>query len=155
MSFRIRGLEAHPFTHLYGLPDAELANHGAKRHIADRPNALPDRITMRDAEPGDAMILLNHTYQTARSPYHGTHAIFVKEGATVPYDAIDEIPPVMVHRLLSLRGFDASDMIAEGRVVEGRVAAAAINDMFEHPAIRYIHAHNAGHGCFSGLVERA
>lgn len=54
-----------------------------------------------------------------------------------------------------IRGLDAADMIADGRVVEGRAAATTINDMFENPAIRYIHAHNAAHGCFSGLVERA
>lgn len=155
MSFRIRGLDASPFTHLFGLSDSELAEHGAERYIADRPNALPDRITMRDAEPGEAMLLLNHTYQPANSAYRGTHAIFVREGATQTYDEIDEIPPVMARRLLSLRGFDAKDKIADGRVVEGRDAAATIRDMFENPAIRYIHAHNAGHGCFSGRIDRA
>ncbi len=155
MSFRISGLDPAPFQHLYGLSDEALAEHGAERRIADRAGALPDRITMQDAEPGEAMILLNHTYQTAKSPYFGTHAIFVKEGATQTYEAVDEIPPVMAHRLLSLRGFNDRDLIADGRVVEGRDAAATINEMFENPAIRYIHAHNAGHGCFSGLVERA
>ncbi|MEX3014196.1 DUF1203 domain-containing protein [Gymnodinialimonas hymeniacidonis] len=155
MSFRIRGLDPAPFAHLYGLSDEALAEHGAERYIADRPNALPDRITMRDAESGEAMILLNHTYQTAKSPYFGTHAIFVKEGATETYEAVDEIPPVMAHRLLSLRGFDETHKIADGRVVEGRDAAETINEMFENPAIRYIHAHNAGHGCYSGLIERA
>ncbi|MBF9043010.1 DUF1203 domain-containing protein [Rhodobacterales bacterium HKCCE4037] len=155
MHFRIRGLDPAPFTHLYGLSDADLAAHGAERYIADAPNSLPDRITMRDAEPGEAMILLNHTYQPATSAYHGTHAIFVKEGATETYDAVDEIPPVMAHRLLSLRGFDEGHKIADGRVVPGSEAAKAIRDMFANPAIRYIHAHNAGHGCYSGLVERA
>ncbi|WP_224815985.1 DUF1203 domain-containing protein [Hasllibacter sp. MH4015] len=155
MSFRIRGLDPAPFAHLFGLSDPALAEHGAERHIATQPNALPDRITMCDAEPGEAMILLNHTYQPANSPYFGTHAIYVKEGAQEVYEAVDEIPPVMAHRLLSLRGFNDADKIEEGRVVPGSEATAAINKMFENPAIRYIHAHNAGHGCYAGLVERA
>jgi hypothetical protein len=155
MPFRIRGLDPAPFTHLFGLSDAALAQHGAERYVADAPNALPDRITMCDAEPGDTMILLNHVYQPANSAYHGTHAIFVKEGATEAYDAVDEIPPVMAHRLLSLRGFNESDKIADGRVVPGSEAAETIKAMFANPAIRYIHAHNAAHGCFSGRIDRA
>ena len=155
MSFRIRGLDPAPFQHLFGLSDADLAAQGAERYIADRARALPDRITMQDAEPGEAMILLNHTYQPANSPYHGTHAIFVKEGATETYNAVDEIPPVMEHRLLSLRGFNEADKIEDGRVVPGAEAADAIRDMFANPNVRYIHAHNAGHGCYSGLIERA
>jgi hypothetical protein len=155
MSFRIRGLDPAPFIHLFGLSDAELAAQGAERYVADAPGALPDRITMCDAEPGEAMILLNHVYQPAKSAYHGTHAIFVKEGATETYDAVDEIPPVMAHRLLSLRGFNDNDKIADGRVVEGSEAAETIKAMFDNPEVRYIHAHNAGHGCFSGRIDRA
>ncbi len=155
MSFRIRGLDPAPFTHLFGLSDAELAEHGAERYVADRAGALPDRITMRDAEPGETMILLNHTYQPANSPYHGTHAIFVKEGATETYDAVDEIPPVMASRLLSLRGFNEADKIEDGRVVPGAEAAEVIEEMLANPKVRYIHAHNAGHGCFSGRIDRA
>ena len=36
-TFRIRGLPAEPFAHLFALPDAELAAHGALRKIADGP----------------------------------------------------------------------------------------------------------------------
>ena len=34
MNFRIRGLEARQFDHLFTLSDAELAEHGAVRRIA-------------------------------------------------------------------------------------------------------------------------
>ncbi len=34
MNFRIRGLEARQFEHLFALSDAELATHGAIRQIA-------------------------------------------------------------------------------------------------------------------------
>ena len=36
MSFRITGLSADPFRHLYGLSDQELALHGVKKYIADK-----------------------------------------------------------------------------------------------------------------------
>ena len=36
MNFRIRGLEARQFDHLFTLSDAELAEHGAVRRIGQR-----------------------------------------------------------------------------------------------------------------------
>jgi len=51
MNFRIRGLEARQFNHLFALSDAELAQHGAVRQIADAPR--PCRISLSDAKPGD------------------------------------------------------------------------------------------------------
>jgi hypothetical protein len=44
MSYRITGLSAEPFRHLYGLSDQELALHGVKRYIADKRPGFPDRI---------------------------------------------------------------------------------------------------------------
>lgn len=154
MSYRISGLSPAPFAHLFGLSDDDLAKHGAERVTAHAANTYPDRIEMRDADVGETLLLLNHTYQTAHSPYHGTHAIYVIEGATQTYEAVDEVPEVMSRRLLSLRGFNDADKIADGRVVPGTEADATIRDMLRNEDIRYIHAHNAGHGCYSGLVER-
>lgn len=53
MNFRIRGLEARQFDHLFALSDAELAEHGAVRRIADGPR--PCRISLSDAKPGDEL----------------------------------------------------------------------------------------------------
>src|ERR1700686_4701770 len=79
MSFRITGLSADPFRHLYGLSDQELALHGVKRYIADKRPGFPDRIEMRDASVGEKLLLLNHVYQPTNTPYRGTDAIFVCE----------------------------------------------------------------------------
>ena len=59
MNFRIRGLDPASFLHLYGLSDAALREHGAQRRIADRLPGFPDRIELRDAQPGESLILLN------------------------------------------------------------------------------------------------
>ena len=155
MSYRITGLSPAPFAPLFGKSDAELKALNIERIIADAPNCYPDRITMRDAKVGDSLLLLNHQHQPANSPYQSSHAIFVLEGADTPYSATDTIPPVMAHRLLSLRGFNAADKIEDGRVVEGAQADATIRDMLSNDKIRYIHAHNAAHGCYAGLIERA
>ena len=119
MAFRITGLSPEPFRRLFGLPDDELARQSVKRYVADRPQAFPCRIEMRDAAPGETVLLLNHVCQPADTPYRASHAIFVREGAAVAYDQIDDVPAVMRARLLSLRAFDADGMMLDADVVEG------------------------------------
>ena len=155
MNYRITGLDPAPFQHLFGLPDEELSRHGARRYTANADSGFPDRIEMRDARPGETLILLNHTSQDADSPYYARHAIFVREGATERFDAINTIPAVMKTRLLSIRGFSEEHMIIDADVAEGKDAEACIKRLFDNPDIAYLHVHNAKQGCFSGLVERA
>ena len=66
MNFRIRGLKARQFDHLFALSNAELAEHGAVRRIADGPR--PCRISLSDAKPGDELILINYEHQPF--PHH-------------------------------------------------------------------------------------
>lgn len=155
MAFRVTGLSAEPFRHLYGLSDDELAAHGAKRYIAGEEGGFPDRIEMRDAKPGEALLLLNHLHQPADTPYRASHAIFVLEGAQQTYDRVDEIPDVMRLRLLSLRAFDKDGMMLDGDVVEGRQIESVIERFFANPEVAYIHVHNAKRGCYSGRIDRA
>jgi len=155
MRFRVTGLSAAPFQHLFGLSEAELSKYGAKRYVADAKPGYPCRIEMRDAEPGESLLLLNHTYQSADTPYRGSHAIFVREGATETYNQRDQVPEVMRVRLLSLRGFDETGMMLDADVVEGAQIEQLIDRMFSNPDIRYIHVHNAKRGCYSGRIDRA
>ena len=157
MAFRISGLSAEPFRHLYGLSDQELARHGVKRYIADQTPTpgFPDRIEMRDAAVGEKLLLLNHVCQSANTPYRATHAIFVREGAETTYDRIGEIPRVMRVRLLSLRAYDAQGMMLDADIADGQAVESVIARFFASPAVAYIHAHNAKRGCYSGRIDRA
>ncbi len=153
--FRITGLSPEHFVHLYGLSDDALAAHGAKRYVVDHSPGFPDRIEMRDLEPGEHAILLNFEHQTANTPYRSSHAIFVREGASVAYDRVNEVPDVMRIRPLSLRGFDAWGMMLDADLVDGADVETLIERLFRNPGVAYIHAHNAKRGCYSGRIERA
>ena len=155
MIFRIKGLSPEPFRHLYGLSDKELATAGVKRYIADRNPGFPDRIEMRDGEPGETFLLINHVCQPADTPYRATHAIFVREGAERTFDRVDEVPEVMRIRLLSLRAFDEEGMMVDADVVDGMEIESLIERLFSNPKVAYIHAHNAKRGCYSGQIDRA
>jgi len=154
MRFRITGLSAQPFRHLYGLSDHELERHGVKRYVVDKNPGFPDRIEMRDAQPGEKVLLLNHVCQPANTPYRASHAIFVREGAEDAYDRVGEVPEVMRSRLLSLRAYDADGMMLEADVIDGKDIETAILRFFVSPAVSYIHAHNAKRGCYSGRIGR-
>lgn len=155
MVFRIKGLSPEPFRHLYGLSDEELATEGVKRYVADNKPGFPDRVEMRDGEPGETFLLINHVCQPANTPYRATHAIFVREGAEQTFDQIDEVPEVMRVRLLSLRAYDEEDMMVDADVVDGMEIESLIERLFSNPKVAYIHAHNAKRGCFSGQIDRA
>jgi hypothetical protein len=155
MSFRITGLDAKPFRHLYGLSDSELAAHGAIRYVAESKPGYPDRVEMRDVEPGESVLLVNFEHQPADGPYRSSHAIFVREGANESYDRVGDVPESMRIRLLSLRAYDAKGMMLDADVVEGDGVETLINRMFEDPNVAYIHAHNARRGCYAARIDRA
>jgi len=154
MAFRITGLSPEPFRHLFGLSEGALSEQGVKRYVADQKPGFPDRIEMRDAEPGETLLLLNHTCQPANTPYRATHAIFVREGATDTYDQVDRVPEVMRVRLLSLRAYSTEGMMLDADVVEGTQIETAIGRLFANSDVTYIHVHNAKQGCYSGRIDR-
>ena len=154
MSYVIQGLDPAPFRALYGLSDAALAaRHAVRRTVAKKPGA-PCRVTLADAEPGETVLLLNHEHLPVASPYRGTHAIFVREGAEVPARFENAVPEQLAIRLLSVRAFDDAGMMTNADVVEGRDLEPLIARFFKDPAVAYLHVHKAKPGCFAARVDR-
>jgi hypothetical protein len=155
MSFRILGLSPDPFRHLFHRPEAELAAFGALRCTADVRPGYPDRVELRDAEPGETLLLVNWTHQPAPTPYRASHAIFVREGAQRAYDRVDAVPEVFRSRTLSVRAFDAADMMSDADLVDGREVERAIERLLRDAGTAYLHVHYAQRGCYAARVERA
>ena len=156
MTYAITGLDVEPFRPFFGLPDEELAKHNIVRMTADAEVGFPCRVLLEDARPGDTLLLLNHEYQPAQSPYQGRHAIFVNEAADAPRTFVDEIPAILsVRKAISLRAFDDAGMIIDADVVPGSEVEPLILRLLDNPRTAYIHAHNAGRGCFAARIDRA
>jgi hypothetical protein len=155
MSFQITGLPASRFTPLFALDDEELAVRGAVRMVADKQPGFPCRVSLRDAETGETVLLLNYEHLPVASPYRSSHAIFVRQGASDARLAVDEIPQILQIRLLSVRSFDRSGMMIDADVVPGQELAAMINRMLDQSTSAYLHVHNAKPGCFAARVDRA
>ena len=154
MSFRITGLSPEPFRHLYGLSEEELARHGARRTIIDQTPGYPDRIEVRDAEPGESVLLVNYTHQPADTPFRSSYAIFVREGAETAYDAVGEIPKAMRGRMISLRAFDEEGMLIDADLRQGSALEGLIELMLADPRAAYLHAHYAKPGCYAARIDR-
>ena len=153
--FRISGLDPQPFLDLYGRSEAELAARGARRFIVDAKPGFPDRVEMRDLDLGETALLVSYEHLSGPSPYRSRHAVFVREGATRAYDAVNEVPEVLRSRLLSVRAFDVADMMVDADVVQGSDLARLLRSLFANRDIAYIHVHNAKPGCYAARVDRA
>lgn len=155
MSFRILGLDPEPFRRLYGLCDEELARLGVQRHAVDKKPGFPDRVEMRDLDPGETALLLNYVHQPAETPYKASHAIFVREGAEARFEAVGRIPDVLLVRPISLRAFNASGEMIDADLAQGREIEPLIERLLAGPRVAYLHAHYAKRGCYAGRIERA
>jgi hypothetical protein len=151
-SFRIRGLAAKDFSHLFALSDAQLEARNARRMIANG-DGFPCRISLTDATPGDQVVLVNYEHHRAASPYRSSFAIYVREGEQ-QFEAVDEVPQQLRKRLIALRGYDRAGMLCRADLFDGRELEAGIERVFAQAEVAYIHAHFAKPGCYAALIER-
>src|SRR5688572_32237800 len=154
-SFRFVPLPSERFATLFGHTDAALQALGARRQVVDEKPGTPCRVSLADAEVGETVLLMPFTHHDVASPYRALGPIFVREGAPTASPEADEIPIMFRHRLLSIRGYDASAMMLAAEVVNGSELEASIRRAFENEDVRYLHIHNARPGCYNCRVERA
>jgi Protein of unknown function (DUF1203) len=152
MSFRIVGLPAEAFAHLFALSDEELAGHRALRSRAE--SGVPCRVSLTDAEPGQEVLLVNYEHHPVESPYRSNFAIYVRPGEET-YDAVDLVPEQLRRRMFSVRGYDAKGMMVDTDLVDGRELEGAIARQFADPRTAYLQLHFAKPGCYAARVERA
>ncbi|HUB12407.1 MAG TPA: DUF1203 domain-containing protein [Acetobacteraceae bacterium] len=159
MNFRISGLTAEPFQQFFGMSDDELLRHGARRVIATpdmQPIMPPCRVSLRDAEQGEASILLHYPHHFApASPYRAGGPIYVREGVRETASFINQVPAQQRIRMLSVRAYDEAGIMVDADVTEGVDLEPMIERMFRRDDVAFLHAHNAKRGCYSCRIDRA
>ena len=153
MTYSITGLDPARFAHLFGLDDETLAFHGAVRMVADSFPGFPCRLTLDDAAPGEALLLVNHISHDG-GPYHAAHAIFVGERVRQSARFVDAVPPALERRILSIRAFDAAGMMSDAALAQPGEADRVIRALLADPAVDHLDAHNAARGCFAARIQR-
>lgn len=151
--FQVHPLPRDTFSHLYGLPEEDLAARNVQVFVSD--GAFPCRVSLSDAAEGERVFLLNFEHQPGDTPYRSRHAVFVKDGANENHPVPDTIPASIASRLLSVRAFDRNHEMIDADVIEGTDVQDLIFSFFGNPEVDYLHLHYARRGCFAAKVTRA
>jgi Protein of unknown function (DUF1203) len=152
--FQIKALPYNQFAHLFSANDEELQNNGVIKMIVDEHPGFPCRVSLQDATIGEEIILLPFQHHKTTSPYQATGPIFVRKNATEATLATNEIPTMLLHRLLSLRCYNKEGMMINATVVEGKIISETLGTLYSNKDIVYVHIHNAKPGCYNFVVER-
>jgi Protein of unknown function (DUF1203) len=152
MAFRILGLPAENFAHLFELSDLDLRVQGGVRRTVD--GNYPCRVSLTDSKPGEELLLINYEHHRVDSPYRMRFAIFVREGDET-YDRVNEVPEQLRKRTLAVRSFDKNGMMVDNLLVDGRELEPAIEKLLKPTNADYVHIHFAAAGCYAARVERA
>lgn len=153
MTFRISGLSADAFDHWFSLDHAELAQAGAISRVADSNPGFPCRISLTDAAVGEEVLLINYEHLPVDSPYRSRHAIYIRRGEKQCV-MIDEVPPMLRTRLLSVRAFDDAGLMVGADTVDGHHLETVIEKHFADPRAQFLHVHFAAPGCYAARVDR-
>lgn len=153
MPFQITALPYASFAPLFAMDDAALLHHRARRVTAGEGS--PCRVSLQDAAPGETLLLVNHTHQPADTPFHASHAIFVREGAKQARPARGEVPDQLRARTLSMRAFDADGMIVDCRLADGRDCDGPLTALLALPGVDHVDLDYAAYGCFAARATAA
>ena len=153
--FIVCALEDNQFSQYFDLPEEKLTELGAYLFVADQSPCYPCRVSLIDAEVGENVLAISYEHHVENSAYRSSGPIFVRQTAqTVELDK-NEIPQVFNNRLLSVRGYNGSNLMIEAETAVRDDIQATLFRFFDNSDVHYIHVHNAGPGCFSCSVKRA
>jgi late competence protein required for DNA uptake (superfamily II DNA/RNA helicase) len=153
-NFQIKALPYHQFAHLFSASETQLKNVGAVKMTVDEFPGFPCRVSLQDATIGEEVILLPFQHHKTNSPYKATGPIFVRKNINEATLAINEIPTMLLHRLLSLRCYNKEGIMINATVIEGKIVSETLQTLFTNKEIAYVHIHNAKPGCYNCVVER-
>lgn len=156
MTYRIHPLPLAPFQSLFALSDAALEARGARRMIVETPHSAPCRVSLKDAQPGETLILTNHRHlDVSGSPYRADGPIFVRQAGIQAEPITGAIPDMLRRRLLSLRVYDAQALMIDADVLNGEDLDARLRAVLLDPAVAQVHLHTARRGCYLARATRS
>jgi hypothetical protein len=138
------------------LPSLEPLPRGAKTVVVDEAHSYPCRRCLRDAEPGEQVVLLSYDPfdDATSSAYRQPGPIFV-HAEPCAYEPSDTLPDQLTRRLLSVRSFAADHAMQRGVVIQGVELRETVERLLADESVAYLHVHNAGPGCFATRIDRA
>ena len=115
----------------------------------------PLRCCLRNAAPGEALVLFGYEPPLPPSPYREVGAVFAHAARCAGPLEPGGYPPEWRGRPQVLRAYDRRGWICDARVHDGDDPEAVIAQMLENEAVLQIHSRNIAYGCYMFLVRRA
>jgi hypothetical protein len=114
----------------------------------------PLRCCLRDARPGEDLILFGYEPPLPASPYREIGAVFA-HAAACPGGPAAGYPAEFRGRRQVLRAYDARGWIHPApRVDDGSDPEAAIAEILADPDVDRIHSRNVAYGCYMFAITR-
>lgn len=153
-NFIIKSLEKSLFSEYFNLNDQQLEKFNAKWLIADSKPGFPCRVSLKEAEIGERILLIPYKYHDVNSPYKASGPIFIREDAVEAKLNINEIPEILTKRLLSVRAYSEDSLMIHAETIFGSDLEKIIYNMLTDAHVKYLQVHNANPGCFNCTVYR-
>ncbi len=153
--FIVKPIEKNIFDELLNKSEEQLAETNARWLIADSKPGYPCRVSLKEAEVGERVLLIPFKYHDVQSPHQASGPIFICENAETAELEINEIPEILTERLLSVRAYNIKNLMICAETVQGAELENAIRSQFLNSEVAYLQIHNANPGCFNCNVHRA
>jgi hypothetical protein len=116
----------------------------------------PCRHCLRDAEPGEEMLLGSYQMPRPKGIYWTPSPIFVHAAPCEHFGRRNEIAPIVRNRLVSVRVYDAADQCIYdlGHAGDGNEIDAPLAHALDDPRTAFVNIHTAKPGCLLCMVER-
>jgi hypothetical protein len=101
--FKFVALEKDQFDSLVELNDGELESHHAKWMIVDEEPGYPCRVSLEDAKIGEKVLFMPYWHHDVKSAYRAMGTILVREKAASTKFEVNQVPKMLLHRLLSVK----------------------------------------------------
>jgi hypothetical protein len=130
----------------------DASGHAPAQVTAD--GGEPLRCCLRDAAPGEKLILFGYEPPLPPSPYREIGPIFAHAGQCGGPASTEAYPADWRGRRQVLRAYDERGWIHAATVHDGQDAEAAIAELLADPAVVQIHSRNVAYGCYLFTVTR-
>jgi hypothetical protein len=127
----------------------------ARRQIVEPDGGAPCRHCLKEAAPGEPVILASFSPFSGFGPYNERGPIFVHEANCRRFADSDGVPEVIGRRLVVIRSYNAAEEIIEADLIDGRDAPQLIERLLANAEAAFLHVRTARYGCYLARVERA
>lgn len=153
-NFQIKAIAYESVQHLFSLNASQLKAMDAVKMTVNENPGFPCRVSLKDAEIGEEVMLFSYDHLDAKSPYKAKSPVFIRKNALTANLRINEVPVMLRHRLLSVRAFDQQRMMINAQTTPGDQLETTIQELFNDKKVQFLQIHNAGPGCYNCQVER-